>query len=647
MKQAIILAGGKGTRLQERLHGLPKPLVDICGEPLLGRQLSLLSRYGYTNVLILVNHGSKFILEFCSSKNYGNMHIECIDDGEPLGTAGSVIAAFKSLAPQFLVMYGDTLLDVDLSRFENFHNQSGAVGSLFLHPNDHPVDSDLVEVDDRNIITAFKPYPHPDDRYDANLVNAGLYYLDKTLLSPWLENRKLLDFGKDIFPAVLNQGAILNGYISPEYIKDCGTPKRLDKVCADFSSGRVGRSNLALPQAAVFLDRDGTLNKLNGYISKPEQMELLPGVAKALNKLNRSDYLSIVATNQPVVARGECTQSELKLIHNKFETLLGREGSYVDRIEYCPHHPDSGFSGEIPSLKVKCVCRKPGTGLITGVAKDWNIDLSRSWFIGDSSADFLAAFDAGMRSIGVETGAAGLDGKFAINPTFWSPNLHSAINFILKDYDRITQECLMLSENVQPGDWVFIGGLSRSGKSTFSQCYRDALKTRGLEAVVISIDSWLKAEMGRGDGVIARYDLDGLKFWMHSLLGRKEEMEISIPFYDRKTKTLRAGERVKAIGPRDVIILEGTIALLMADSVKGSASHNYLIEENEDVRKIRVINQYLLRGDSRESSLSTYLSRQLDETPIIYKNIPPDTHKLSLHLSTEFGAEESDLGLGK
>jgi histidinol-phosphate phosphatase family protein len=637
MNQAIILAGGKGTRLQERLNGLPKPLVDICGEPLLGRQLSLLSRYGYTNVLILVNHGSKFILEFCSSQNYGNMHIECIDDGEPLGTAGSVIAAFKSLAPQFLVMYGDTLLDVDLSRFENFHNQSIAVGSLFLHPNDHPVDSDLVEVDDRNIITAFKPYPHPDDRYHANLVNAGLYYLEKTLLSPWLENRKLLDFGRDIFPAALNQGAILNGYISPEYIKDCGTPKRLDKVCADFSSGRVSRLNLALPQVAVFLDRDGTLNKLNGYISKPEQMELLPGVAKALNKLNRSDYLSIVATNQPAVARGECTQSELKLIHNKFETLLGQEGAYVDRIEYCPHHPDSGFSGEILSLKIGCSCRKPGTGMISGVAKEWNIDLSRSWFIGDSSADFLAAFDAGVKSIGVETGAAGLDGRYAINPNFWSPHFDAAVDFILNDYKRITNKCRILSEKIGQSDWVFIGGFSRAGKSTFSQCYQDALKTHGLSSVIVSMDSWLLGDSDRKEGVDGRYDLDELRHWMANLQTRSQETDINIPFYDRKTKTVRPSERRVKIGADDVIIFEGTLALLIADSFPYINSHRYFIEIDEEVRKERVIKQYLLRGFSKKEAEITYLSRQKDEGPIILRNITPEVCRVRLNLSAGIG----------
>jgi histidinol-phosphate phosphatase family protein len=632
MKQAVILAGGKGTRLQERLNGLPKPLIDICGQPLLGRQIDLLNRYGYQEVLILVNHESQKIVSFCEKNAPPGMSIQCIDDGLPLGTAGSVIAVWPRLTSSFLVMYGDTLLDVDLRRFEKFHLTNHlADASLFLHPNDHPVDSDLVEIGDDGRITAFKPYPHIGNKFYSNLVNAGLYYLNKELLVEWVGNTKLLDFGKDIFPLALKRNDFLQGYISPEYIKDCGTPKRLDKVCADFSSGRVSRSNLELPQRAVFLDRDGTLNELSGHISDPAQLNLLPGVSEAINRLNRSNYLSILATNQPVLARGECSVAGLKTIHNKLETLLGNDGAYLDRIKYCPHHPDSGFVGEVGSLKIKCACRKPAIGMITNAAKDWNIDLGTSWFIGDSSADFLAAYDAGVKSIGVETGMAGLDGRYAISPNFTVPDVLSGVEFILDLYPKILAECHDLVKKVIPGDWVLIGGLSRSGKSNFAQCYKDALVEKGINPTIISVDSWLKAEKDRGQGVLGRYDLKALRDWAHKLMNGPSGQVTPPEYYDRMYKLPRKAAREQAIDSSQAIIIEGTLALLLADLIPKGRSHFYFVELDEAIRRERVIDHYLSRGANAAQAQEVYLSRQLDEGPIITGNLPANTHHINLN----------------
>jgi histidinol-phosphate phosphatase family protein len=633
MKQAVILAGGKGTRLQERLNGLPKPLIDICGKPLLGRQIDLLNRYGYQEVLILVNHESEKIVRFCKEYVPPGMSIQCIDDGLPLGTAGSVIAVWPKLASSFLVMYGDTLLDVDLKRFEKFHLTNHlAHASLFLHPNDHPVDSDLVEISHDGRITAFKPYPHIGNTFDANLVNAGLYYLNKELLVDWLGSTKLLDFGKDVFPSALKKNDFLQGYISPEYIKDCGTPKRLDKVCADFSSGRVSRSNLELPQRVVFLDRDGTLNELNGHISDPAQLNLLPGASEAISRLNRSSYLSILATNQPVLARGECSMAELKTIHNKLETLLGNEGAYLDRIEFCPHHPDSGFVGEVGPLKTKCNCRKPAIGMITKVAKDWNIDLGASWFIGDSSTDFLAAYDAGVKSIGVETGMAGLDGRYAIGSNFAVPDVLPGVQFILDIYPKILRECHGLVKDVIPGDWVLIGGLSRSGKSNFAQCYKDALVEKGLNSTIISVDSWLKAEIDRGQGVLGRYNLEALRHWVSNHLNEPLIQAIPPAYYDRKHKLPRKPAREQLMDSSQVVIIEGTLALLLADLIPKRRSHFYFVELDEGIRRERVINHYLLRGVSAVQAQEVYLSRQADESPIINGNLPTNTHRINLNL---------------
>ena len=126
--------------------------------------------------------------------------------------------------------------------------------------------------------------------------------------------------------------------------------------------------------------------------------ELLPGVSEAIRLINSSSYLCIVATNQPVIARGEVTVSKLNHIHEKMETLLGLDGAYIDGLYYCPHHPHKGFEGEIPALKIDCNCRKPKPGLLIKAADDFNIDLQASWMIGDGENDVKAGKEAGCKT---------------------------------------------------------------------------------------------------------------------------------------------------------------------------------------------------------------------------------------------------------
>ena len=177
-----------------------------------------------------------------------------------------------------------------------------------------------------------------------------------------------------------------------------GTPERFAKVCEEWERGFVAKRNLLNRQKAVFLDRDGTINEYVGFLKNADELQLLPGAAEALRHINESGYLAIVVTNQPVIARGEATMADLHKIHNKMETLLGREGAYIDDLYYCPHHPDKGFDGEIPELKFECSCRKPKPGMLFEAAEKYNIDLSRSWMIGDGRTDIEAGRAAGCKT---------------------------------------------------------------------------------------------------------------------------------------------------------------------------------------------------------------------------------------------------------
>ena len=240
---------------------------------------------------------------------------------------------------------------------------------------------------------------------------------------------------KDHFENQFIKGLIKEGrvfvYKSTEYVKDMGTPDRLAEVSADIKNGVVSDRSLKQKQKAIFLDRDGTVNEYVGFLRDIDNFRLLPGVAEAIAKINASSYLAIIATNQPVIARGEVTFQELDEIHKKMETELGKGGSYLDDIFFCPHHPDKGYQGEVAELKMYCDCRKPKIGMLIEAAEKYNIDYNESWYIGDTTMDIQTGKNAGIRTILVQTGQAGQDGKYDAMPDYIAENLLAAVTYIL------------------------------------------------------------------------------------------------------------------------------------------------------------------------------------------------------------------------
>jgi D,D-heptose 1,7-bisphosphate phosphatase len=413
-------------------------MIPIGGKPLLEHHIEMARRHGFTEILIFAGYRAELIQDYFGDGSRFGVRLSVITEREPLGTAGAVFEGFERLADSFLVLYGDTMPNVDLSRIWNEHHTRGADATLLLHPNDHPLDSDLVEVSAEGWVRKFHNRPHPAGEWFQNLVNAGLYVIRKEALRPWAERKERLDFGKDVFPQMVGQGGRLFGYNSFEYIKDIGTPERYDRVCAEYASGVVSRSSLETPQRAVLLDRDGTLNPDLDCLRRAEDLTLLPGVAAAVRELNHHGWRAVVVTNQPVIAKGFCTEAELQRIHNKLETLLGLEHAFLDRIYFCPHHPVRGFAGERLEYKVECECRKPAPGMVLRAASELNLDLNQCWLVGDRTTDLQTAANAGVRSILVRTGQAGLDGRHSATPDAVFDTLGEAVQFILRNGERNT-----------------------------------------------------------------------------------------------------------------------------------------------------------------------------------------------------------------
>lgn len=395
--KVVIMAGGRGTRISSVASDIPKPMIKIDGKPVLEHEILNLREQGFTDIILTVGHLGNIITDYFGDGSKFGVNIEYYIEETPLGNAGALFKIRDKLTDDFLLLNADAVFDIDFRRFVEFHKSHGGLVTLFTHPNSHPYDSGIVIADGNGVVLQWlaKEDDRPD--YYKNRVNAGLHVISPKVLDIDISTEKV-DLDRQVLKPLAGTGKMYV-YDSPEYVKDMGTPDRYESVCRDFSEGRVKARNLHNKQKAVFLDRDGVINKYVGFLRNIDDFELLDGVSKAIRKINESGYLAIVVTNQPVIARGEVSFAELTEIHNKMETLLGEDGAYLDAIYFCPHHPDKGFDGEIPELKFDCDCRKPKPGMLIKAAKEFNIDLTKSWMVGDSDSDIMAGKNAGCSTV--------------------------------------------------------------------------------------------------------------------------------------------------------------------------------------------------------------------------------------------------------
>ncbi|MEI3216223.1 MAG: HAD-IIIA family hydrolase [Lachnospiraceae bacterium] len=410
----VVLMAGRGSRISEMFPNIPKPLIPIDGVPVLEREIISLRDQGFTEIILTIGYMAEKIQNYFGNGNKWGVHISYFIEDKPLGNAGALF--FLDLNEDFLLLNADAVFDVDFNRMVKYHKEKGGLVTLFTHPNSHPYDSGLIIAGEDKRVEKWLAKEDNRPLYYKNRVNAGLHVISPKALEKsgitigeiGIENKdgniQKVDLDRQILKPLCSTGEIFC-YDSPEYVKDMGTPERLHSVEKDYKTGIVRTKNLAHKQRAIFLDRDGTINKYVGFLRSVDEMELTGDSAEAIRLINDSGYLTIVVTNQPVIARGEITYKELIQIHNKMETELGKKGAYLDGLYFCPHHPHSGYDGEIPELKINCECRKPKPGMLLRAAKEFNIDLEKSWMIGDSDSDVQAGIAAGCKSIKISEGS--------------------------------------------------------------------------------------------------------------------------------------------------------------------------------------------------------------------------------------------------
>ena len=588
-------------------------MVSIGNKPLLLHQINLCKHYGITDIILITGYLSFIIENYFGDGSSFAVKISYLVEQSPLGTAGGLKEIEHQLDDDFLLFYGDVMVNMNLTQFIDFHKKGKADATLALHPNDHPYDSDLVEIDHNGRVIQFFSRPHDKNKYYSNLVNAGLYILSPKIFKHIKKGIKS-DFGNDILPNVIKKLIIL-GYNTAEYLKDMGTPRRLETVKRDFKNGKIQRFNYEHPRKAIFLDRDGTINKEVTLCSSHENFELYSYSADSIKKINDSEYLSIVITNQSVIARGLCGFPDVDYIHKKMETLLGRKNAKLDMIYYCPHHPDYGFKEEKKELKIKCECRKPLPGLIYKAAKRFNIDLPNSYIIGDSFRDIECGKNAGLITIGLRSGHGCK--KIITPPHYLFENLLEAVDYIINDpHKEILKKTVDRKVSVAKSLFVIsVAGNTRSGKSTLTTYLQNEITKLNYKILRINLDDWLipKSKRTKHQNVFDRFQINKICADLQKLLKGNIIQLYAYDTYSRKSKSVHKTYDIKNY---DIILIDGVVAFCN-EFLQSISDLNIYCEIPIDVQKNRIFSFYRWKGLDESQITTLYNKRLQDEYSLI------------------------------
>jgi len=399
IRQVVILAGGKGTRMSP-YSNLAKSLHLIQNKSILERQIEFFVEKGFRSFLLLLGEKSPEIIQEVEKINLEfGVDVKFLIETYPLGTGGALLNAYDFLDEQFILILGDVIIEANLDELVKSIEHDDIDFALFYHPSSHPRDSDLLKLNYYQIIDEVLTKPR-DRGIFRNHGNAGCYaFKKKTLVdsAKKIKGNSQIDLDRQLIPDLVNSGFIGKGVRNTGFIQDCGTPERHQYVNLKWNE----IENRSIVRPAIFLDRDGTINKLNGFITKLEQIEVFEDAPPFISLMNKLNFWVIVVTNQPVIARGDVTYEMLDKFHAKIESIIFDGGGIIDDFFFCPHHPDAGFIGELADLKISCKCRKPEIGLVEQACARYPINLKNSWMIGDTWRDCELAKNVGMNFIGI------------------------------------------------------------------------------------------------------------------------------------------------------------------------------------------------------------------------------------------------------
>jgi len=492
--KAAIIAGGQGTRIRA-ISGdaIPKALVPVAGEPIVFRQFELLQRHGVQEIAMMAGYLSDVLLDAVRPKMRElGLTLHPFVEPEALGTAGALGMAREYLADgDFLVLYGDIAIEMDLNALAQFHVRNRAILTVVAHPNDHPHESDLLVADSGGLVSEVLYRGTRTPGYYRNLVPSAVYCCSPRVFEHIAPDKKQ-DFIKDLIPCLLARGESVYAYNTTEYLRDMGTVARYELVEHDIETGLMSKMNRNQKRPTIFLDRDGVLNEERDWkgVTEADELTVLPGAAEAVKLINDAAWLAVVVTNQPQIAKGFTTEAELDRIFAKLETELGFGGAKLDRVYYCPHHPEQGFEGEIPELKIACDCRKPRPGMILRATEELPVDMHQAYLVGDRKADIALAREVGIGAFGVRTGYGCQDCSAEFEPELMFHDVLEAASFAVHGIPAARELALDINETIRQSEAplrIAIGGRTLAGKTCFAFDLCRRLKAHGHDAVRLSI----------------------------------------------------------------------------------------------------------------------------------------------------------------
>ena len=394
---AVIPIGGKGTRLKKITLDTPKPLFPINGKSTLFRACNELSKFGIKKIFITTSFNAKKCEEHISEiQDQLSLDIFTYNEEKSLGECGSLWKIRDQLNENIIFLNGDLIFSIAFNNLLRFHNRINSDITLVTHTSSHPEDSDLVSTP--NGIQVQSIFIKSEDNHSsrkAYLGNAGIALFKKSLLEEIPEPININC--SSLFHHLVKKSFLKNfkvfSYNTTEYIKDMGTPNRFLEIEKDLKKNLVAKNNYIYKQKALFLDRDNTLIKCSKdkYIIHESDLFFLDEFILKIARYAKAYNLVCLITNQPQISMGYISTSELDIINSVIVKYCLTKGLKIDVISFCPHHPHSGYEGEIKILKGECFCRKPQPGMLLQQGYLRNIDFVNSLFIGDSLVDKEAA----------------------------------------------------------------------------------------------------------------------------------------------------------------------------------------------------------------------------------------------------------------
>jgi len=374
VENIVILVGGRGSRLGSLTLKTPKPLIKINKKPFLDHLICKLIKYNFKNIFLLCSYKKKIFFDKYHNKYFHNSRIICIDEGKQKGTGGALYKLKNKIKSHFILINGDTFFDIDYNFLKKINiskkNIFMCLTNIKKTHNNLLMNKLLLKKKEINI-----------SHKKTNLANGGIYLINKRILNK--TKNQFMSFENDILKNEIENRRVIGKYFNDFFI-DIGSLRKLRDIKKNFKQ---------IKNNCFFLDRDGVINKENGYIKDYKDFIFLRGVHEAIKYLNNKKFIVIIITNQAAVGRGIISEEKLNMIHNKMINNLHRKNAYIDDIYYAPYFKDS----KIQKYKKNKYDRKPNIGMFLKAIKKWNIDTSSSYFIGDKVTDKMASDKIGIK----------------------------------------------------------------------------------------------------------------------------------------------------------------------------------------------------------------------------------------------------------